>query len=105
MSKIPFRYISLPLEYASELKPYNYEQVGRLIMGLFDYALYGKEMVFEGDERFFATRMMLQHDNAVASLEKKRKAAAESYKKRKEAAEGKTEDPGLCPEALEPAGM
>lgn len=84
-------YLTLPFVYYNELKPYSDEQVGRMIRALFRFAMFGEEIVFEGDERFFAGRLMDQEMLSRQKYEEKLRQRSRAGHKAAEVRWGKSE--------------
>ncbi len=84
-------YLTLPFVYYNELKPYSDEQVGRMIRALFRFAMFGEEIVFEGDERFFAGRLMDQEMLSRQKYEEKLRQRSRAGHKAAEVRWGKPE--------------
>lgn len=71
-------YTAVPHAYLEECEDLTDEEFGRLMRALLRYSARGEPMLLEGNERFFARRMMNQEDvNATkyAEVSEKRSQA------------------------------
>ncbi|MBE5851327.1 MAG: hypothetical protein E7298_14610 [Lachnospiraceae bacterium] len=93
------KYTAVPLDYLEEMAELTDAEFGRLIRGLMRYCRDGEAIEAQGNERFFAKRVMNQQDNYTEryrTLSEKRseagkKGAAVTNQRRRDAAAAEEE--------------
>jgi len=87
---MPRNYAALPYEYLREMQELDDAEFGRLCRALLVYSSTGEEIAAEGNERFFAQRVMMQEDRfqeSYADLNVRARNAANARWRKAETAE------------------
>ena len=74
-------YVALPYEYRQEMEVLSDAEFGRLCRALLEYSELGRTIVLNGNERFFANRVMRQEDRFRESYSGTSEARSEAGKK------------------------
>lgn len=75
------KYTAVPHEYLEEMEELTDEEFGRLIRGLLHYSMTGDKIQPEGNERFYAKRVMTTEDKFQRCFEETDNARSEKARK------------------------